>query len=203
MSTARRPAPPTLLAGRAETRRDGILAAAVQLFRERGFHGAGIDDIGAAAGIAGPSVYRHFESKDALLVAVFDAVIEHLLAAADGIVAEADSPRDALAELVDFHLDFALDNAGLIVVYEQEERNVAEPDRRRVRRRQRSYVERWMEPLGRVLRGADAAELRTRVHAAVGLIHSVAHYRVALPRSELHAVVRAMAMAAMTAAESR
>ncbi len=202
MTAARQPMPATLLSGRPETRRDKILAAAVQLFRERGFHGAGIDDIGAAAGIAGPSVYRHFESKDSLLVAVFDAVVDHLLSAADDIVAGAASPYEALAALVDFHLDFALDSAGLIVVYEQEERNVAEPDRRRVRRRQRSYVDRWMEPLANVVGDADTPELRTRVHAAIGLIHSVAHYRVALPRPELHAVIRAMAMAAMLARPS-
>ena len=36
-------------------RRDEILAAAVKLFHERGYHATGMDDIGAEAGISGPA----------------------------------------------------------------------------------------------------------------------------------------------------
>ena len=62
------------------SRREMILDAAVALFRTEGFHGAGIDDIGAAAGISGPGVYRHFANKHALLVAMSERVVERLLA---------------------------------------------------------------------------------------------------------------------------
>ncbi|MGH3950933.1 MAG: helix-turn-helix domain-containing protein, partial [Pseudonocardiaceae bacterium] len=49
------------------SRREQILAAAAELFAQHGFHGVGIDDIGAAVGISGPALYRHFRSKDAML----------------------------------------------------------------------------------------------------------------------------------------
>ena len=55
-------------------RRDEILAAAVKLFHERGYHATGMDDIGAEAGISGPAIYRHFKGKEEILeVLLLDA----------------------------------------------------------------------------------------------------------------------------------
>jgi AcrR family transcriptional regulator len=50
-----------------ENRREQILREAARLFAERGFHGVGVDEIGAAVGISGPGLYRHFAGKDAML----------------------------------------------------------------------------------------------------------------------------------------
>ncbi len=50
------------------TRADEILDAATDLFAERGYAEVSIDDIGAAVGIAGPSVYNHFASKQDILI---------------------------------------------------------------------------------------------------------------------------------------
>ena len=43
------------------------MAAASDLFRERGFRATSLDDIGAAAGVSGPAIYRYFKSKHELL----------------------------------------------------------------------------------------------------------------------------------------
>jgi TetR/AcrR family transcriptional regulator, repressor of fatR-cypB operon len=48
-------------------RRDDVLAAALELFAERGFHGASIPEIAARAKIAPGTIYRHFASKEALV----------------------------------------------------------------------------------------------------------------------------------------
>src|SRR5688500_14716366 len=48
-------------------RREDVLAAALELFAERGFHGTAIPDIAAKAGLAAGSIYRHFASKEALV----------------------------------------------------------------------------------------------------------------------------------------
>jgi AcrR family transcriptional regulator len=53
-------------------RREKILRAAAELFAGRGYHAVSLADIGAAAGIVGSGVYRHFASKAAILVALFD-----------------------------------------------------------------------------------------------------------------------------------
>ena len=53
-------------------RRDAILAAAADLFRERGFRATSLDDIGAAAGVSGPAIYRYFGSKHELLATLIE-----------------------------------------------------------------------------------------------------------------------------------
>jgi AcrR family transcriptional regulator len=44
-----------------------LLAAAKQLIAKHGYLGVRLEDIGGAAGVSGPAVYRHFVSKDAVL----------------------------------------------------------------------------------------------------------------------------------------
>ncbi|MBS2080005.1 helix-turn-helix domain-containing protein, partial [Mycobacterium tuberculosis] len=44
-------------------RRLKLLSAAERLFAERGFLAVRLEDIGAAAGVSGPAIYRHFPSK--------------------------------------------------------------------------------------------------------------------------------------------
>ena len=48
-------------------RRQQILDIAADLFAQRGFHGVSVADLGAACGISGPALYKHFPSKDAVL----------------------------------------------------------------------------------------------------------------------------------------
>ena len=50
-----------------ERTRDAIMTAAAGLFRERGFRETSLGDIGAAAGVSGPAIYRYFKSKGELL----------------------------------------------------------------------------------------------------------------------------------------
>ncbi|WP_405904160.1 TetR/AcrR family transcriptional regulator [Streptomyces sp. NBC_00656] len=49
------------------SRRESLLAAAIPLFKARGFQMVSMENIGAAAGIAGPSIYNHFASKAEIL----------------------------------------------------------------------------------------------------------------------------------------
>ena len=90
------------------SRREAILAAALELFRRRGFHAVGIDEIGTLAGISGPGVYRHFPSKSSLLVALFDGLSDRMLAAAEEIRKLDCPPAETLDRLVDFHVATAV-----------------------------------------------------------------------------------------------
>jgi AcrR family transcriptional regulator len=55
-----------------EERRELVLEAAGRLFGERGYEGTRIEDIAAAAGVTKPIVYRHFDSKRDLYLALLD-----------------------------------------------------------------------------------------------------------------------------------
>ena len=55
--------------------RTGVLAAAATVFAQRGFAGATIDEIAAAAGFTKGAVYSNFASKDELFLALMDAEV--------------------------------------------------------------------------------------------------------------------------------
>jgi AcrR family transcriptional regulator len=177
-------------------RRERILASATSLFEENGFHGAGIDDIAAAAGVTGPAIYRHFKNKDAVLVALFDRLAERLTAILD-TVAVLDG-REALETLVRLHGRLAFEERALIVVYISEERNLPEPERRRVRRFQRAYVEAWADLLKGLRPDLTDGERRSAAHAAIGLLNSTGYRRqVGLPRARAEEMLARMAVVAL------
>lgn len=181
------------------TRRDEILRVAAQLFAERGFHGVGVDDIGSAAGISGPGIYRHFDSKDAILAEMLVRISERLLAGGQARVAEANGDDSAaLAGLIAWQTDFALSNPALIVVQDRDLANVADRDRRRVRQLQRRYVEVWVDVLSRLHPRAGEAQIRARAHALFGLINSTPHSAGELEPDVMSRVLTDMAMAAAT-----
>jgi AcrR family transcriptional regulator len=157
---------------RSGTRREEILDAAAELFAERGYHGVSIDDIGAAVGMSGPGIYRHFAGKEDVLSQMLLAISQRLLEEGSRRVVAAASASDALEALLRWHVDFALSQPALITVQFRELGNVPEPARRQIRRLQRLYVEEWVTVLSEVVPGASQARLRTATHAAFGLLNS-------------------------------
>ena len=181
------------------TRREQILAAAAGLFARHGFHGVGIDEIGAAVGISGPALYRHFRSKDAMLGEMLTSISEVLLAGGQERVEQTTEPAMVLGALVGFHVDFALDNPALITVQERNLGNLTEPDRRRVRALQRRYVEVWVQAIRDTTPELDEPTARAAAHAVFGLINSTPHSRH-LGRDGMATMLRGMAVGALSRA---
>src|SRR5258708_36102524 len=122
---------------RKSDRRSQLIAAAERLMAERGFLAVRLEDIGAAAGGSGPAIYRHFPNKEALLVELLVGISTRLLAGARNVVRSAETPADALDGLIDFHLDFALDESDLIRIQDRDPGHLPVPARRQVRKSQR------------------------------------------------------------------
>ena len=184
-------------------RRSALVREAARLFAERGFSSVTLEDIGAAVGVSGPAVYRHFASKQALLGAILVGVSEGLR---DGGVAVTDAAPDAtsaLEGLIRFHVDFALTDADVIRVQDRDLASLADPDRHRVRRLQREYVELWVGVLRGIHASHSDADLRVRAHAVFGLInstpHSVRGLRSAPAEDEVRAILEQLAAAALRA----
>lgn len=156
-------------------RRNALLAAAATLFAERGFNGVSLEDLGAAAGVSGPAVYRHFPGKQAVLGAILVEVSENLLSGGQRVIATASGVEAAVRELVRFHVDFALNNPDVIRVQDRDLASLTQTDKVAVRSLQRSYVELWVGVLSRLHPHTDAAHLRIRAHAVFGLINSTPH----------------------------
>lgn len=160
-------------APRRRSRRDEILEIAVGLFAARGYHGVSMDDIGSAAGVTGPALYHHFAGKEAMLVAALIPVSEGLLHGGLARVAEhPDNPSAALADLIDFHVEFALANPAVIALHLHELDRLPDEPRRQIRRFQRLYVEEWVIVLGKLRPELEPAEARVLAHSAFGLMNS-------------------------------
>ncbi|MEW1827898.1 TetR/AcrR family transcriptional regulator [Streptomyces sp. NPDC088196] len=162
----------------APTRREQILKEAARLFAERGFHGVGVDEIGAAVGISGPGLYRHFPGKDAMLAELLVGISGQLLTGAKRRLAEAEGMTSAdllLDSLIEGHIDFALDDRPLITLHDRELDRLRDTDRKLVRQLQRQYVELWVEVVRKVYPDLPEPSARSAVHSVFGLLNSTPH----------------------------
>jgi len=185
-------------------RRSQLLAAAERQFAERGYPAVRLEDIGAAADVSGPAIYRHFPNKEALLVELLVEISTRLLAGGRAVVADTTDPADALGQLVDFHLDFTLGEPDLIRIQDRDLMHLPAAALRQVRRSQREYVEIWVRVLRDQQPALDEAEARLMAHAAFGLLNSTPYSTKPAggkpAGSRSRAVLRAMTIAALTAA---
>jgi AcrR family transcriptional regulator len=180
-------------------RKQRILTAAADLVAARGYHDVGMSDIGAAAGITGSAIYRHFEGKSAVLVAMFDRVIDDLSTDAAAIVARDTDPLDTLRGLVGTQVQFVLNERTLAQVYYNEITNLPDDDRHRLRRKQRLYIEEWVHVLTVLRPEASDAVLRALVQASIAGIQSVLHFQSGLANAELEVLLGSVAEAALFA----
>jgi AcrR family transcriptional regulator len=166
--------------------RQQILKEAARLFAERGFHGVGVDEIGAAVGISGPGLYRHFPGKDAMLAELLVGISGQLLTGARRRMQEADRGAGAdgadgadgeavLDSLIEGHIDFALDDRPLITLHDRELDRLRDSDRKLVRQLQRQYVELWVEVVRGVYPALTEPAARSAVHSVFGLLNSTPH----------------------------
>ena len=183
----------------ARPRRELLLQAAADLFSAKGYHAVGIDDIGAAAGISGPGVYRHFASKSALLEALCDRAMSSMLEGARGIPAMHDDPGRALEALVDLHVDFAVARRALLGVWMREQRALSDDVRRSLRRRLRGYEQPWREVLGQLRDDLAPDEIAVAVTATLSMLNTAAIVDADVPPERLARLLRRMALSALLA----
>ena len=184
------------------SRRDEILATAAELFATRGFHGVSVADLGAACGISGPALYKHFPSKDAMLAEMLVSISEELLRVGRDRSRGEEDPHRALAALVDWHVEFALHNKPLIVVQDRDWASLAPEAREKVRSLQRRYVDLWAGRMREAEPGLGRAQARARAHAAFGLINSTPHSAM-LPEPEMRDLLATMALRALGVPDGR
>ena len=194
--------PTTVREQRKAERRQQLLDAAASLFADRGFTSVRLEDLGAAVGISGPAVYRHFPNKEAVLVELMVGISEYLLDGGREVVGRAEMNADTVCALVDFHLDFAFETPAFIRIQDRDLQSLPEGARRKVRRMQREYVELWVEVLCAVDPDLNESDARTTAHAVFGLINSTPYSAGRSPSRSARPVLRAMALNAVKALTS-
>ncbi|ABK64927.1 TetR family transcriptional regulator [Mycobacterium avium subsp. hominissuis 101] len=188
-------------------RRLQLLSAAERLFAERGFLAVRLEDIGASAGVSGPAIYRHFPNKESLLVELLVGISTRLLAGARQVRARSADAAAALDGLIDFHLDFALNEPDLIRIQDRDLAYLPKPAERQVRKAQRQYVEVWVGVLRELNPELAEADARLTAHAVFGLLNSTPHSMKSQDSgrgkparaARSRAIMRAMTVAALAA----
>lgn len=174
-----------------------ILRVAERLFHERGYGAVPVDLIGAEAGVTGPAIYSHFGGKAELLAALFDEAMDRMLVLAGPV---RDDPREELEHLVHAQARFVLEKRELLTVYAREDRALTDAARRRFRRRQRDYVDRWVDALAQLHPDRSREELTSVAHAVTGILMSVTGWpREALKTEALADLLAELALGALAA----
>lgn len=176
-------------------RREQLLGVAAGLMAERGYHGVSINDLGAAVGVSGPALYRHFANKRAVLGEMLVGISQRLLDGGRMRVAAGGG----LPALLEFHVEFALAEPDLIRVQDRDLASTTAADRSRVRRLQRAYVELWVGQLRAVRPDLAEAGARARVHAVFGLLNSTPYAGRGLDRAQMAQLLRGLGSAALLA----
>jgi len=181
------------------TRREQILATAAELFAARGFHGVSVAELGAACGISGPALYKHFSNKQAMLAEMLVSISEQLLAVGRERVAAADGPAGAVRALVDWHVEFALSHRPLIIVQDRDWESLPEQAREQVRRLQRSYVDLLAGQLRTLRPDLGQHTAHAAAQAAFGLLNSTPRAGHQISDDALRTLLADMAVAALGA----
>jgi AcrR family transcriptional regulator len=178
-------------------RKQKILGAAADLLAGKGYHAVSMADIGNEAGITGSGIYRHFDSKASILVALFERVIDDLLLDQQRIIDREPDLRRALDELIAGQVEFVVGDRAIARVYHNEINHLPDEDRSRLRRKQRLYLEEWVHVVRELRPDLDDAYARTLVHAAIGAIQSTLFHNVGLPEERLRVALADAARAAL------
>lgn len=173
MTRPRSTSAPAVRSKRPPMRREMIVSAAANLFRERGYSGTSLDDIGAAVGTTGPAIYRHFPSKEALLTELLERAVERAQRDVKSVASQRLAPRPALEAIVRRSVAHALEESDLVVMASEGVRNLSASTRQRISRGQRVVIEAWVAALRRARPELDREQARAIVRGVVALAQAV------------------------------
>jgi AcrR family transcriptional regulator len=171
---ARKPSPPerSARAGARPTRRAAnregeILAAAVDIFYDRGYATTSVEDVASAVGILKGSLYYYIDSKDDLLFRIVDAVHQDVQQIVDEVAARTDEPPlDRLADYVRRQVEYNARNLKRIAVYYHDFERLSDERLADIRKRRRQHEQFVTGLLGEAQeRGDLAADLDLRLAA--------------------------------------
>jgi AcrR family transcriptional regulator len=159
------------------SRREQLLSAATELFYRRGFTAVSMEEIGAAAGISGPSVYKHFSSKAALACAIGRRAADRLTLDAERVLRTSADEAEALRRLVESYVRAVSGSSELAAGLSIDLANIPAQDRADLLRVQRDYVAQWVELFLATRPESNAREAKITVHAALTIANDLTRTR--------------------------
>ncbi|MFN3742844.1 MAG: TetR/AcrR family transcriptional regulator [Anaerolineales bacterium] len=160
--------------------RDDILEAAAQVFRQKGFHGASMQDIAEAVKLQKASLYHHVSSKQEILLALLDRALDLLFERLEPLAHQNLSADEKLRQMILAYLQALTDEIDLASVLLLEHRSL-EPElhARHVPKRDR-FEALWREVIaqGRQEGRFAVTDVPLTVRAILGILNwTITWYR--------------------------
>ena len=156
-----------------------------------------MEDIGARAGMAGPSIYRYFPAKAAILVAGGYRMADRLAQAAEQAMTL--PPDEALRSLATSYVDTVLRSDNIMATSPTSWRNLPERDRKELVRLQRAYVAEWLPPAAFATSELSEQDAKVVVHAALTIVNDLARTPRLLTRPRIAAELIELAVTVLNA----
>lgn len=109
-----------------------LLAAAVRLFRQKGYHDTSMQDLAEAVGVQRGSLYHYIEAKEDLLWEIMDRAMRRLLDAVEPVALSAAPPSEKLRRAIEAHLAVAAAHRDELVVLHVELKSLSPFRRQRM-----------------------------------------------------------------------
>jgi TetR/AcrR family transcriptional regulator, cholesterol catabolism regulator len=140
-----------------QTRRDEIVDTSAHVFARQGYHATGIAELCTVNGLGKGAFYYYIESKEELLAAIHDRVMDEVMVGADRVAAAGGTPSAQLAMLGDELLDVIHRYPDHVWVFLHEFPALTAERAKQFRRRRRKYEQRVEDILQA---GIDTGEFR-------------------------------------------
>ena len=162
------------------SRREAVLWRAIELFAERTYASVSVEDVAVSLGMAGPSVYAHFDSKHQILATAMTRGAAVLNMSLAGAISSSATPTQALEKLIDGYVRFALDHHRMVSLLVTEMRNLEGDARAAAMAAQAEYVAEWTRLLRLSRPELSPAHARFSVLACLMVINTAvrrSHFR--------------------------
>jgi AcrR family transcriptional regulator len=151
-------------------REQQVRAAALRLFRDKGYHATSMRDIADEVGINKGSLYSHIRSKEDLLIPFFERAMGVLLAQIEEITANASlPPTERLKRAIHAHISAVTENLDVLTVYLSEWRQLTADSLQTVRQQRERYAALFLEIIEDGERSGEFRRVDPRI-TALGVI---------------------------------
>jgi AcrR family transcriptional regulator len=129
----------------------GILAKAARLFATRGYERTSIADLVEACQVSRGALYHYFDSKEAILYGMLDALVRGLLERLQNAVAESGTPRAVLERVIVAFVEYNARSPDEQIILLNDLGALSEPEQEQIKHVEREIV----DLVGRVLAAVD------------------------------------------------
>jgi AcrR family transcriptional regulator len=137
--------------------RSDIIQTAAQIFRQKGYHAASMQDIADAVGLQKASLYHHVAGKQEILAAILDSALDTLISDLEVVVASDLAPQAKLRAAMQAYIGRLTGDADLAAVLLLEHRSL-EPPLRDAHIERRDRFDRLWRKI--VRQGVEAGDFR-------------------------------------------